>query len=66
MRGKHHYTVILIYSYDEEDEFFVNHQEVKFQTNKRWDAERYIERHRYMEVTDSDWCYIRFWLRKDY
>ena len=62
MRGKHHWTVLLISIYDDEP----TTEKVLFQTNKRIKADMFVESHRYMEIDDSDYCYVYLHIRKDY
>ena len=62
MRGKHHWTVLLVSSYDDEP----TTEQVLFETNRRAKADDFVYVHRYLENCDSDYCYIRLWIRKDY
>ena len=62
MRGKHHWTVLLVVMYDDEP----TREKVLYQTNKRIKADMFVESHRYMEINDSDYCYVYLYIRKDY
>ena len=66
MRGKHHYTIVLYTTYDGEMIDSPSEEKVMFKTNKKAEAERFVERHYYLEIRDSDWVYRRFYIRKDY
>lgn len=66
MRGKHHYTIFLLTTYFEDYCDLPNEEKILFQTNKRAEAEKFVDRHYYLEVLDSDWVYKRLWIRKDY
>lgn len=62
MRGKHHWTVLLVAMYDDEP----TREKVLYQTNKRIKTYMFVESHRYMEINDSDYCYVHLYIRKDY
>ena len=52
MRAKHHYTIYKItYKYlgDYLDEGCIKHETIMFQTNKRYDAERFYYNHKWEE-----------------
>ena len=62
MRGRHHWSVLLVSMYDDEPTI----EKELFKTNKRIKADMFVESHEYMEVLDSDYCYITLRIRKDY
>ena len=64
MRGRHHYKVILITIYDDDDE--PTTEKILYETNKRLKAELCVERHNYLRIDNSDYCYRYLYIHKDY